>query len=218
NFIGFNFLEGYGMTECSPVISVNRPDSIGFGSVGPPLANVEIRVESPDSSGIGEVVIRGDNVTPGYRGNRQMTDDLIKNGWLYTGDLGRIRNGHLWIRGRRKNVIVSAAGKNIYPEELEEKLLASNYILEALVFGRRKENKQGEEIRALIVPDMEQIMSEHKLPSGQRGMDEIRNVVGHVVEEVNERTAAFKRISAFDVQLEELEKTSTGKIKRFLYK
>ncbi len=116
NYIGFDFIQGYGMTECSPVITANRPEDIQFGSCGAPLDEVEVKIDSPDSFGVGEIITRGKNVTPGYRNNPKETANLIHDGWLYTGDLGKFKNGHLFITGRKKNLIVSAAGKNIYPE------------------------------------------------------------------------------------------------------
>ncbi|MBI5266122.1 MAG: AMP-binding protein, partial [candidate division Zixibacteria bacterium] len=108
NLTGFDFLQGYGMTECSPVVTVNRPDDNRFGSVGPPLDNVQVRIENPDSDGVGEICVRADSVTPGYLGNPARTAELVRDGWLYTGDLGRFRKGHLWITGRAKNLIISA--------------------------------------------------------------------------------------------------------------
>ncbi len=217
NLIGFDFLEGYGMTECSPVISVNCPDSVRFGSVGPPLPGVEVRIHDPDGRGIGEIIVKGENITPGYRGNSEMTADLIRDGWLYTGDLGRLKDGQLWITGRAKNVIVSAAGKNIYPEELEEKLIESKYILEAVVFGRKKQGRQGEEVRALVVPDVEQFRVDHGLSVDNPDLDRIESVLKEVVSETNHRIAGYKRIVGFHFQLGELDKTATIKIKRFLY-
>lgn len=217
HLIGLDFLQGYGMTECSPVISVNRPDDVRFGSVGPPLENTEVRIDNPDQSGIGEILVKGDNVTPGYRDNPEKTAEAIIDGWLYTGDLGRLKDGHLWITGRKKNVIVSAAGKNIYPEELEEKLLESSCILEAVVFGRKKRNKQGEEVRALVVPDLAQIEADLGIPVDNPDLERIKQILGSVIKEVNARVADYKRIASFDFQLEELEKTSTKKVKRFLY-
>jgi long-chain acyl-CoA synthetase len=142
----------------------------------------------------------------------------VRSGWLYTGDLGCLRKGHLWITGRQKNVIVSAAGKNIYPEELEERLAASPLIQEVLVFGRKKEGKQGEEVRALIVPDVQQFETEYGCAADYPGMSQIREQIGNVVAEVNLHVADYKRITGFEVQHEELEKTSTKKVKRFLYK
>jgi long-chain acyl-CoA synthetase len=218
NLIGFDFLQGYGMTECSPVISVNQPDNIKFGSVGPPLENIEVKIDSPGQGGIGEILVKGDNVTPGYRNNPEKTAELVIDGWLHTGDLGRLKDGHLWITGRRKNVIVSAAGKNIYPEELEEKLLESSCVLETVVFGRKKQKKQGEEVRALIVPDLKQIQADFGIPEENPDLERIKEKVAAVVKDANDHVANYKRIIAFDVQLEELEKTSTKKVKRFLYK
>ena len=219
NLLGIDFLEGYGMTECSPVVSVHRSDDIKFGSVGPPLDNVEVAIHNPDNEGVGEIVVRGNNITPGYRGLPEATAELIIDGWLHTGDLGRIREGHLWITGRRKSLIVSAAGKNIYPEELEEKLLESPLTLEAVVFGRAKEGKQGEEVRALIVPDLEQLVADGLIADVENpDLATINRIIANVVRQVNDSVAVYKRIAAFDVQLDELEKTSTRKIKRFLYK
>lgn len=218
NLIGFTFLQGYGMTECSPVISVNRPEDIEFGSVGPPLRDVEVRIDRPDASGIGEIIVRGPNTTPGYRDNPTATAELLRDGWLHTGDLGRIdSNGHIWITGRAKNVIVSAAGKNIYPEELEEHLVLTPSIVEAVVFGRKKDGKQGEEVRAVIVPDMEYFIVTHGLSAESPDMEKIRAVIDADVKQVNSRVADYKRIGGYDIQLEELQKTSTKKIKRFLY-
>ena len=215
--LGFDFLQGYGMTETSPVISANRPDDIEFGSVGPPLTGVEVKIDNPGEAGIGEILVRGANCTPGYRDNPEETTALLKDGWLYTGDLGKMRDGHLWITGRAKNLIVSAAGKNIYPEELEEKLLISDYIEEAVVFGRAKDGRQGEEVRATLVPDLEQFKVEFGLDPEHPERDKVMAVLKQTVAEVNEHIAGYKRISGFIMQFEELEKTSTKKIKRFFY-
>lgn len=218
NLIGFDFCEGYGMTECSPVISVNRPKDIRFGSVGSPLLNIEVRINDPDGKGMGEIWVKGDNVTPGYRNNPEMTAETIVDGWLRTGDLGTLKNSHLWITGRKKNVIVFAAGKNIYPEELEERLLESSCILEAVVFGRKKQKKQGEEVHTLVVPDLKQMEVDFGIPEENPDLERIKDIVATVVKDVNARVAGYKRITSFDLQLEELEKTSTKKVKRFLYK
>jgi len=215
--LGFDFLQGYGMTETSPVVSANRPDDIRFGSVGPPLTGVEVRIDNPGEAGIGEILVRGANCTPGYRDNPEETAVLLKDGWLYTGDLGKMQDGHLWITGRAKNLIISAAGKNIYPEELEEKLLTSDYILEAVVFGRTREGRQGEEVRAILVPDLEQFQAEFGLDPEQPDRDKVMAVLKQTVAEVNEHVAGYKRISGFIMQFEELEKTSTKKVKRFVY-
>lgn len=217
NLFGIDFLQGYGLTECSPVVSVNRPDDIEFGSIGVPLSNLQIRIFEPDETGVGEILVKGDSVMAGYLNNPGKTAEVLRDGWFHTGDLGHFRKGHLWITGRKKNVIVSAAGKNIYPEELEERLLASPYVLEAVVFGRKKEARQGEEIRAIIVPDLEQVKADWGEIDESPTSPRILEVIGQVVTDLNEQMADFKRIKGFEVQFEEFEKTSTKKIKRFAY-
>jgi len=218
NLLGFDFLQGYGLTETAPVLSVNRQHDIKFGSVGPPLKNVEIKIFEPDSTGTGEIIARGENITPGYRDQPEKTAELLRDGWLHTGDLGRIKKGHLWITGRMKNLIVSAAGKNIYPEQIEEKLLESGYVMEAVVFGRKKTGKQGEEVRALIVPDLEQFKADFAMSPVKPDMDLIEATIKNEVAQANSQMADFKRISTWEVQVNELEKTSTKKVKRYLYK
>lgn len=217
NLIGFDLLPGYGLSECAPVVSVNRPGDIRFGSVGPPLDGIEVRIDNPDRQGIGEIIARGDNNTPGYLDEPELTAGLIRDGWLYTGDLGCLKRGHLWITGRRKNLIVSAAGKNIYPEELEELLLESPYVMETIVVGRPKSGRQGEDVFALIVPDLEQFSQEFDMPSAAPDHDRIAGVISGVVNQVNDRVSDYKRISRHEVRFEELEKTSTKKVKRFMY-
>ena len=217
NLIGFTFLEGYGMTECSPVISVNRPESNIFGSVGPVLPGIEVKINQPDEIGVGEIIVRGRSVTPGYKNNPEKTAELIRDGWLYTGDLGKFENGHLWITGRAKNLIISAAGKNIYPEEIEEKLMLSPFILEALVIGRKKAGKQGEEVKAIIVPDLEQFALHFQMPVNKPDMKQIHSVIEQEVAKTNAAMSDYKRIASFDIRLSELEKTSTKKVKRFVY-
>ncbi len=217
NLLGFDFQQGYGMTECSPVISVNRPDDNKFGSVGPPLPNVEVRIHEPDKSGVGEIIVRSECITPGYKDNPEKTAELIKDSWLYTGDLGKLSGGHLWITGRKKSLIVSAAGKNIYPEQIEEALMESRFVLETVVFGRKKRGKQGEEVCAIVVPDLEQFRTEYSLTLQSPDMEVINRVIGGEVARINRQMADYKRITSFKVQLEELEKTSVKKVKRYVY-
>ena len=218
NLIGFTFLEGYGLTETSPVLTANRLDDIKFGSVGRAVPGVEVKINKPDKNGIGEIIARGGNITPGYKNNPQATAELIRDGWLYTGDLGKLENGYLYITGRAKNLIVSAAGKNIYPEEIEEHLFASPYILEAVVFGRKKQNKQGEDVLAVIVPDLDQIALDFSTVSADSpDMTALKKVMDKIVSEINSSMSGYKRINSFEIQLEELEKTSTKKVKRFVY-
>lgn len=217
NYIGITLIQGYGLTESSPVISANHPDDVKIGSVGPPLRNVEVKIDRANDEGIGEIIARGESITPGYRDNPEQTAELIQDGWLHTGDLGMIKDGQLWITGRAKNLIVSAAGKNIYPEEIEEKLTGSDRILEAVVFGRERTGRQGEDVCAVVVPDLEAI-NENASAGDVADQKKAADMVRQVVAEVNADMADYKRITKFEIQFEELEKTSTRKIKRFFYK
>jgi long-chain acyl-CoA synthetase len=219
NMLGFDLMQGYGLTECSPVVAVNRPENIRFGSVGPPLVGVDVCIDNPGPDGIGEICVRGGNVTPGYRGNPAETSYLVRQqGWLHTGDLGRLVDGHLWITGRQKNLIVSAAGKNIYPEEIEEKLVADDLILEAVVYGHKPEKSSGEDVCAVIVPDPEAVAATLDIPLESVTLEISKPLVDAAVARANSEMAPFKRIVRWRVQLEELEKTSTQKVKRYVYK
>jgi len=217
NLLGFAFLNGYGMTECSPVISVARPGEVRFESAGPPLPDVEIEIDNPSPDGIGEIKVRGPNCTCGYLDNPAATSELIREGWLHTGDLGKMDKGHIYITGRKKNLIVSGGGKNIYPEEIEAELNLSPYILESIVFGRSRIKKAGEEIWAIIVPDLEQARPAGEIPDEISSPKRIREIVEREIAAVNDRLADFKRIAQFEIRMEEFEKTSTRKIKRGLY-
>jgi len=216
NLAGIDFLVGYGLTECAPVVTVNRPDDIRFDSVGPALPGVALKIDDPDR-GIGEILVRGKNNTPGYLDNPEATGELLREGWLCTGDLGRIERGHLYITGRRKNLIVTGGGKNVYPEEIESLLNLSDSILESLVIGRKNNQKTGEEIWAIIVPDREYISQQAATAAAASSPDELRKLIEGEIAAVNGRLSDYKRILHFEIRLEEFEKTSTRKIKRTLY-
>jgi long-chain acyl-CoA synthetase len=217
NLIGFQFLQGYGLTECSPVVSVNRFDDIRFDSVGPPLPGVDVAIERPSRDGVGEIKVKGDNVTPGYIDNPEATAELVRDGWLYTGDMGKIKRGHLYITGRLKNVIVSSGGKNIYPEEIEMELNLSDGIKESLVLERKKPGRNDGEIWAIIVPDLEQIAAMHKQTGETIPAELVHQTVEREVARVNHHLADYKRIARFEIQTEEFRKTSSKKIRRNLY-
>ncbi len=218
NLLGLCLLEGYGMTECSPVLAVNRPDNIRIGSVGPPLPGIEIIINKPNENGIGEIIVRGGNTTPGYLDNIDETSKLLRDGWLYTGDMGKMKKGRLFITGRSKNIIISGGGKNIFPEEIEGCLNQSDYVLESLAVGRERSGKTGEEIWAIIVPDIEQIELESSEGKGNMSEDNIRKLIADAVKDVNSRLADYKRIVNFEIRTEEFEKTAAKKIKRTQYR
>jgi long-chain acyl-CoA synthetase len=212
--MGFNLLQGYGLTECSPIVTVNRIEVYNDKSVGLPLAGVDIKIEGPGHDAIGEVLVRGNNIMLGYYGNQEATDEVLQNGWLYTGDYGRIdKKGFLYITGRKKNVIVTKNGKNIYPEDIEIYLNRSEYIKESLVYGVDNDEEEETIVCAQIVPDIEFITDEiGKAPS----KEELMKIVQAEVKKVNKKLTGYKKIKHFDIREEEFDKTTTKKIKRYV--
>jgi long-chain acyl-CoA synthetase len=215
NTLGIRLLQGYGLTETSPVATVNPIDRPKHRSAGIPIPGVEIKIADPDSEGVGEIAVRGDVVMVGYYKNPETTATVIRDGWFYTGDLGKLdEEGYLYIMGRSKNLIVTGAGKNVYPEEVEEVLNRSLYILESMVYGRTASGKRGEEVVAIIVPDYERI-AEYAALSDRSVDDEM--VYALIKAEVALRCdeiADYKRVKSFEIRREELPKTTTRKIKR----
>ncbi len=212
--IGVNILQGYGLTEASPVLTVNRLERPKNESVGQPLPDVEIKIDSPDENGIGEICAKGPNIMLGYYKNEKATKEVLKDGWLYTGDLGWIdKEGYLYITGRKKNLIVTAAGKNVYPEEIEEKLLRSPYIKEVLVIGRENPVTGREEVHAIIHPDYEEI--DKIKPDVSE--EEITQLIKEEIKRYTKDLADYKRVKSFELREEEFPKTTTKKIKRYLF-
>ncbi|MDZ7374934.1 MAG: long-chain fatty acid--CoA ligase [candidate division KSB1 bacterium] len=218
NYLGFQFVQGYGLTETSPVLSMTPPDKLKARSVGPPVRGVEVRIVNPDEDGVGEIVVRGPMVMKGYYKNPVETAKVLKNGWFYTGDLGWIdEDGFIYIAGRAKNVIVTKGGKNVYPEELEEKLLKSPYIQEVLVVGRQ--NERGDEyIHAIVYPNLE-AMDQLAKERNQQSLteEEIEEVIRQEIRTITREWPAYKAIQSFELIQEEFPKTSTRKIKRYLF-
>lgn len=213
--MGFVFLEGYGLTECSPILAVNRDTANRAGSVGPPLPEVEIRIEDPDSSGVGEILAKGPNVMLGYHDNPEETARVIDgDGWFRTGDYGYVDDeGFLHITGRKKNIIIAKNGKNIYPEELEQALGRSEYFIETMVFGRASQQK-GEEIWVIVVPDMDLFISTEESDGARISPESLQSRVREEIAAVNSRQPPYRRISRFLIRTTEFPKTTTRKIKR----
>jgi long-chain acyl-CoA synthetase len=204
--LGIAFLQGYGLTESAPIISVNRNGAFRDNSAGLPLPSVEVRIADD-----GEILARGPNIMKGYYNNPDATREALEDGWLHTGDLGYIdKAGFLYIQGRKKSVIVTAAGKKIYPEEVETELLRSPYIAECVVCGRT-DDAEGEAVEAIVVPD--------EAHPGLQGMSagEIEALLQKEVKERCRTLASFKRVTQLKVHHGELEKTTTKKVKRYLY-
>ena len=214
---GITVLQGYGLTECSPIVTVNQEGSFRDDSIGLPLPGVEVKIVEANAEGIGELVVKGDNVMLGYFGNTLATEKVLKDGWFYTGDLGMVDStGFYRITGRKKNVIVTKNGKNIYPEEVEAYLDKSPFIMESLVWGKLDEASEETFVYAQIVPALDVI--KEKLEKTEPTHDEIFKVIDAEIKAINRNMPLYKRIRRFTVREEEFAKTSTNKIKRYIEK
>lgn len=212
---GILFLQGYGLTECSPIVTLNRDVDFQDASAGLVLPNLEIRIANPDDAGIGEICVKGPSVMRGYYQNDQETANVLKDGWFSTGDAGYIgKGGFLYITGRKKNVIVTLKGKNIYPEEIEFLIDQSPYIKESMVYGETDKVYDDVVIAAKLVPDLEKIGEE--FPQMEQTAENLRKLLCAEIDAVNKKLGSYKRIKNIEVRETEFAKTSTRKIKRYL--
>ncbi len=213
--LGFALTEGYGLTETSPVVCANRPSWPLPAGVGWPLVGVDVRIDSPDAEGNGEIAVRGPNVMLGYYKNPAATAEVLRDGWFYTGDLGRLLpDGRLRITGRLKNMIATAAGKKIYPEEIEVQLANSPYVLEVVVVGGRDPKGEREEVHAHIYPNVPEL-EQHARAQGKACDDAyIEATLRADVDQRCHLLAPYKRVKKVIVRRGEFPKTTTGKIKR----
>ena len=220
--LGFNIVHGYGMSENSPLITVNTSRHKRNVSVGLPVSYTEIKILDPGPEGIGEIAVKSPSIMLGYFENEEATRETInKDGYLLTGDLGyQDEDGYLYIKGRKKNLIVSSGGKNIYPEEIEMNFNGSRVIGEILVVGRKEPAYGGEQIFAVAVPNYEAIKEDYAAVAGGKENDDafIYDLVKKTIEEANRSLPGYKKISDFTVRKEPFEKNAQEKIRRFLYK
>ena len=207
---GITVVEGYGITECCPLISVNPFKWRKFGSAGLVAEGLEARIADPTDNGEGEIQVRGGNVFMGYYKNEAATKGAFTDdGWFKTGDIGYIdKDNFVYITGRKKNVIIASNGKNVYPEELEEYLRKCDIIKEVAVLGRKTDN--GTVITALIYPN--------KDVCGGIDEKELYEKIFSEINLINKGLPTFKHITAIEIRDSEFEKTTTRKIKRFLLK
>lgn len=213
--LGFNFIQGYGLTETSPILALNSPFNFKDNAAGLPLPGVEIRINKPDADGIGEVFAKGPNVMLGYYKNTQSTADVFEDGWFKTGDLGFIDDdGFLHISGRKKNVIISKSGKNVFPEEIEDVLNRSPFILESLVYGE-EDAKLGEVIAAQIVADAEAFIELSERNRQPLTKELLHQIISDEVAKANKQLTGYKQVRKFVIRDQEFLKTTTQKIKRF---
>ncbi len=215
--LGLTLLQGYGITETAPVISAESPFKSKPGTVGEALDEVEIKIDQPNSDGEGEILVKGPNIMLGYYKNDQATAEVLKGGWYHTGDLGRFdTDGMLHICGRVKNLIVTPNGKNVYPEEIENQLLKSQYIDEIMVYGH-KISPTAEEVYAVIFPDEENLfVLEKEQNRGPLKAAEVEAVIRREVLQYGKDLADYKRIKKFKLREDEFPKTTTRKIKRYV--
>jgi len=213
--LGFTFLQGYGLTETSPIISLNRICANRISSVGLPVPEVEVLIDERDESDVGEIVVRGPNIMLGYHNDPEATLEVLsKDGWFRTGDFGYLdADGFLFITGRKKNVIVAKNGKNVYPEEIETVLNRSEYISESMVFGRESTTK-GEEIWVVVVPGTDVLISDAEEEGRSLSTDDVVKTVRNEIHGYNTSTVAYRRISRFIIREGEFPRTTTRKIRR----
>ncbi len=214
---GFNFIQGYGLTETSPILALNRFEAFKDNAAGVPLPNVEIKIIDTDENGIGEILAKGGNVMLGYYKNKELTDSVIIDGWFHTGDLGIIDDdGFLHISGRKKNVIITKNGKNVFPEEIEDALLLNTFIKEVLVYADKNTKEDDDVIAAQIVPDHESFIEMSEKNNVQITSDIIKLTIGEAIKQVNKTLPSYKQVRKFTIRDNEFEKTTTQKIKRYL--
>jgi long-chain acyl-CoA synthetase len=201
---GFAVLEGYGLTETAPVVSFNPPAAPRLGSAGRPLVNVEVRIDQPDSDGVGEILIRGDNVMAGYYQNPEATGAALRDGWFHSGDLGCLdQDGYLYVTGRAKDLVVLSSGKNVSMEEVSQHYLQASTIREIQVLPDPREEK----LVAVVVPDLDHFR--------QTGETDIYGEVKWHLEYYSQQLEPYKRIRDFVLTNQELPKTRLGKIKAY---
>ena len=213
---GIVYSTGYGMTETAPILTINPFGKVRLGSCGKPIPGIELRIDAPDpASGVGEIVVRGANVMGGYYKNPEATAEaFLTGGWLRTGDLGRFdEDGYLYIKGRSKNVVVGPSGENIYPEVVEQQLLASPYVQEVVVLP--VEGK----LVAKVYLDYDVL--DQEFARGKLGPAEAEKLTERVLEQIrveaNAALPSFSRLQRIVEHPQPFEKTPTSKVKRHLY-
>lgn len=210
--LGIPMIQGYGMTENAPIIAVNRDYYSKAESVGPPMPGTEVRIFEPDEEGVGEIICKGPSVMLGYYKDPEATAEVLKDGWLYTGDFGRFdEEGFLYICGRKKNVIVTKNGKNIFPEEIEYLLLEQPYIEEVIVYGVLEKKSGDTIVTAEVYPNFDAI---HEKFGKELSQEKIHDIIKENVEAVNDKMTNYKRVKRIRLREIEFEKTTTRKIKR----
>lgn len=210
NSIGIQLVQGYGLTETAPVLAAESAFAMKAGSVGKPMQNVEIQVVDKDENGIGEVIVKGPNVMLGYYEDEELTQEVIKDGWFYTGDLGYFdEEGYLFLTGRKKDMIVLYNGKKVFPEEIEALINKLDLVDECMVFGLPKDDGDVK-LSVKVVLNKDVVEKEYK----GKTQAEIEEILWEQIKEINKSFPKYKYIKHLIISDEELIKTTTKKIKR----
>ena len=212
NDFGIELVQGYGLTESSPVITAETDDKKRPGSIGVPLNNIEVKIDEPDKDGVGEIMAKGPNIMLGYYENEEATRKALENGWLHTGDYGYIdEDGFVYITGRKNDIIVLRNGKNIYPQEIEFLINKLPYVAENMVYAREK-TKTDTVLCAKIVYNRDNIVDHF----GEKSQEEYEKLIWKDIKEINKDLPTYKHIKEIIVTDEPLEKTTTQKVKRYV--
>ena len=215
--IHVKFIEGYGLTECAPIVSVTDYRSNRIGTIGRPCKGVEVRLADKNDAGVGELQVKGPNVMKGYFHNEKATKESFDGDWFATGDLASMdEEGYITIRGRKKALIVNREGKNIYPEEVENVIANDPAVQDIIVVGYTQGGVPGERVGAIAYPNLDWFAETNggKAPE----WEEVEKVVAKRVQERSAKLADYKRVRKVEVYREPLERTSVGKVRRVAYK
>ena len=210
--LGINLVQGYGLTETSPVVAIGTNKYYKTGSIGKTVPSVEAKLVNENEEGIGELIVQGPSVMMGYYEDEKATNEVIKDGWFYTGDLARIdKEGYIYICGRKKSVIVLKNGKNIYPEEMENLVNKIEGVTESFIFGKQlSEDKENIKINVKIVFDRKTVEDVYKVKTDE----EIYEAISTKIKEINKIMPKYKAIRGMILTETPLIKTTTNKIKR----
>ena len=211
--MGIMTIQGYGLTECAPLVIGNTERELRCASLGKPIPQVEVKIDSKNKKEPGEILVKGPNVMLGYYKDPESTDKTFTDGWFRTGDMALMKkNGFVYMTGRKKNIIVTKNGENIYPEELESLLNQSGLIMESVVTSNHSRIKEENSILAIIVPDIEKIKAFFKKDSVTD--NEINELINDEVKKINKQMPVYKKIKDIKIRLDEFQKTTTKKIQR----
>lgn len=212
NDVGILLVQGYGLTETSPVIAAENEKAIKYGSVGLPMESTTVKIENKDKEGIGEIVVKGPNVMLGYYQNEEQTNEVLKENWFHTGDLGYLdKDGFLFITGRKKDLIVLKNGKKVFPEELETLVNRLEEVEESFVYGMPTENNEDNIKVSVKVVYNEDVV---KKKYGNIDPKELYEIIWNKIKEINKTLPKYKYIKHMTITKEPLIKTTTNKIKR----